>query len=111
MKTWTTDQLPDSDTTVLMRLDDPEAPVWPGFHDGDCWRYAEANAVEVRVLGWLDIDYAAGMLDILAVCYRDAVLAEAPSESALYRLLDHARRKIAHRAIQERNDALGKELI
>jgi len=60
---WITDRLPDSEMTVLMRLDDEEYPVWPGFHDGENWCNADASYVEVAVKGWMELEEAAAMLD------------------------------------------------
>ncbi len=34
-------ELPDSDTTVLLFNPDASEPVWPGYHDGKYWRYAD----------------------------------------------------------------------
>lgn len=58
-----TNQLPDSDITVLMRLDDDEYPVWPGFHDGEQWRVADGEQVTTNVTGWMHLGVAAGILD------------------------------------------------
>lgn len=49
------EQLPDSDTTVLLRIEDAESePVWPGFLDGDQWKLADGMPVE-KVLRWADM--------------------------------------------------------
>lgn len=61
LATWKTG-LPDSDLTVLMRLEDDEMPVWPGFHDGEQWRGADANPVHSKVLGWMELHEAAELL-------------------------------------------------
>jgi len=58
--------LPDSDTTVFARLNDEEWPITAAFHDGECWRAADAMELEVgdnRVLGWMHMDAAAAILD------------------------------------------------
>ena len=55
--------LPDTDTTVLMRLDDSEFPVWPGFYDGEEWCNADASPVGCEVIGWLHLEEAAACLD------------------------------------------------
>lgn len=55
--------LPDSETTVLMRVDDEAYPVWPGFHDGECWRNADATRADAKVLGWMPLERAAEILD------------------------------------------------
>lgn len=51
---WFTDgSLPDSDTTVLIATDDHE--VHEGFHDGETWRWANAEAVTMKVVAWADM--------------------------------------------------------
>lgn len=35
--------LPDADTLVLLALNDDD--VWPGFLDGDTWRYVDAMPI------------------------------------------------------------------
>lgn len=55
--------VPDAEMTVLMRLDDDEYPVWPGFYDGECWRSADAEPLTVAVLGWLELEQVAQILD------------------------------------------------
>lgn len=43
--------LPDSETLVLLQLADSE--VYPGYHDGNLWRYADAMPVSTHeVVGW-----------------------------------------------------------
>lgn len=59
---WITDQLPDSDMTVLMKLSDAEFPIWPGFHDGEEWRSADSSTVSGPVLGWMELEDAAELL-------------------------------------------------
>lgn len=63
MSAWITDTLPDADMTVLMRLAGNEDMIWPGFHDGETWRSADAQTVEGPVLGWMALDDAAVLLD------------------------------------------------
>lgn len=58
---WKTD-LPDSELTVLMKLDCEEYPIWPGFHDGEAWRSVDASLVNARVLGWMELYDAAKLL-------------------------------------------------
>jgi len=60
---WITDCLPDADQTVLVRCAGEEYPVWPGFHDGEAWRSADGTTLEGPVLGWLDLNAAAAILD------------------------------------------------
>lgn len=62
-KRWITDCLPDSEALVLMRLKDEECPVWPGFHDGEEWRSADASTVQGPVVGWMELEDAAKRLD------------------------------------------------
>lgn len=55
--------LPDSDITVLMRLNEVEE-IWPGFHDGEYWRYASGDRLMTsKVRGWMHLDEAARILD------------------------------------------------
>ena len=56
-------EMPDSEITVLMRLDDEEYPIWPGFWDGEKWRQADAGEVGCRVVGWMHLENAAMILD------------------------------------------------
>jgi hypothetical protein len=60
---WITDQLPDSEITVLVRCEGDEFPVWPCFHDGERWRLANGEALDEPVLGWLDLEDVAKILD------------------------------------------------
>ena len=60
---WVTDCLPDSDLTVLIRTNDDEFPVWPGFHDGEAWRSCTADEIQGIVLGWMTLEQAAEALD------------------------------------------------
>lgn len=43
-------ELPDSDTTVLVHLEDGE--VWTGFLDGTTWRFVSADTIDGEVLHW-----------------------------------------------------------
>lgn len=65
MNGWITNELPDSELTVLMRVTDDEYPVWPGFHDGEGWRYADATYVlpPQKVTGWVHLEDAAKAID------------------------------------------------
>jgi len=57
-------ELPDSDITVLMLLEDDEYPVWPGYHDGETWRKSDDDSpVECRVIGWVHLNEAAERID------------------------------------------------
>lgn len=39
------DQLPDSDTTVIICMPDAIEPIWLGYHDGEQWFIVEGTAV------------------------------------------------------------------
>ncbi len=54
---------PDSDITILLRLADPENPLWPGFHDGITYRFADATTCTAKIIGWLHLDEAADLVD------------------------------------------------
>lgn len=44
--------LPDDDTLVLLALNDDD--VWPGYRDGDTWRYVDAMPIRSeRVTHWM----------------------------------------------------------
>jgi len=60
---WITDTLPDDEITVLMRLNDLEYPVWPGFRENDQWNSSDGSTVEGPVLGWMHLEDAASILD------------------------------------------------
>ena len=47
------DKLPDADLTVLLALDDGE--VWPGYLDGDEWRYVTSDPLGSRAVAWMDL--------------------------------------------------------
>lgn len=49
--------------TVLIRFRGDEFPVWPGFHDGENWCSADASTLEGPVLGWMELEDAAAILD------------------------------------------------
>ena len=56
---WTAvaEQLPDDGILVLLALSDEE--VWPGFRDGDVWRYVDATPIEpVQVTDWMHLPAA-----------------------------------------------------
>lgn len=63
MSAWVTDHLPDSDQLVLIRCSGEELSIWPGFHDGEEWRSASAETLEGPVLGWMQLEDAAAVLD------------------------------------------------
>ena len=53
-KPWTPVEakLPDDSLLVLLALNDDD--VWPGYRDGDLWRYADAMPINVeRVTHWM----------------------------------------------------------
>lgn len=60
---WVTNTLPESDMTVLIRCSGDEYPVWPGFHDGEQWCSADGSTLEGPVLGWMELETAAEVLD------------------------------------------------
>jgi hypothetical protein len=44
-------RLPDDDTLVMLALNDDD--VWPGYRDGDIWRYVDAMPITAeRVTHW-----------------------------------------------------------
>ncbi len=47
--------LPDSEQSVLVHAPDADEPVWLGFHDGECWRWASAERIETEVTHWMTI--------------------------------------------------------
>lgn len=47
---WSLSGMPDSDETVLVQTKDDE--VFCGFHDGECWRCADAERVHLPVKAW-----------------------------------------------------------
>lgn len=51
--------LPDDDTLVLLALNDDD--VWPGYRDGDTWRYVDAMPITgERVTHWMHLPPAPG---------------------------------------------------
>lgn len=49
--------LPDDDTLVLLALNDDD--VWPGYRDGDTWRYVDAMPITgERVTHWMPMPAA-----------------------------------------------------
>jgi len=63
MPRWITDTFPDDEVTVLLRLDDAEYPVWPGFREDGQWRSADATTICGPVRGWMHLEDAANHLD------------------------------------------------
>jgi Lar family restriction alleviation protein len=55
--------MPDADIRVLIRQDDDEYPVVVGSYDGHEWHDTEGLVLPGRVMGWLDLDAAAAVLD------------------------------------------------
>lgn len=41
------DEMPDSDSTVLIFHKDEDEPVWLGYHDGETWRTVEGTRTAV----------------------------------------------------------------
>jgi hypothetical protein len=62
---WTApgEQMPDADTTVLIRVEGASEPVWPGYFDGGVWRYADGMPVRGRVIEWTDMPVGTGTPD------------------------------------------------
>jgi hypothetical protein len=51
--------LPDDDMLVLLALNGGD--VWPGFRDGDTWRYVDATPISAeRVTHWMAMPAAPG---------------------------------------------------
>jgi hypothetical protein len=48
--------MPDDDVLVLLAISDKE--VWPGFRDGDLWRYADAMVVTATVTHYMELPAA-----------------------------------------------------
>lgn len=55
--------LPDSETTVLVRLLSEEDPIIIGWHDGHQWRACDASPICGGVVGWAHLEDAALLLD------------------------------------------------
>lgn len=53
--TWITNgTLPDSETTVLVQS--ASGDIGEGFHDGECWRWANASKVgSAKIKAWADL--------------------------------------------------------
>jgi hypothetical protein len=63
---WITNQLPDDDILVLVRVESTELPICLGYHDAGRWFYSDSAghlAIEPRVLGWMHLEDAAKHLD------------------------------------------------
>jgi hypothetical protein len=73
---WITDSLPDSDVTVLLRVQDDEDPVCTGFHNGETWCSAEAGVMKHPVIGWMHLEDAVAVLDRHAMSSRSYFLQE-----------------------------------
>lgn len=46
-----TQQLPDSDTTVMTFEPDSAEPIWPGYHDGEHWKDVMGDG-RINVTHW-----------------------------------------------------------
>jgi hypothetical protein len=64
---------PDADIRVLIRVDSPDYPLAVGFTDGSVWHFDDGFSVAGTVLGWLDLDDAAALLDAASTVDRPAV--------------------------------------
>lgn len=49
------EEMPDSEATVLVATTGADDPVWLGFHDGECWRYVNAEMIPLRVTHWREL--------------------------------------------------------
>ena len=63
MTTWNTTEIPDADTTVLLRVKDDEYPLQIGYWDGTKYLTADTDWRIDRVTGWMHLDAAAQKLD------------------------------------------------
>ncbi len=54
---------PDEETTILLRLDDPEDIIRRGFFSYGEWYAVNGARIRVPILGWLHLDEAARLLD------------------------------------------------
>jgi hypothetical protein len=55
--TWWTpaEKLPDSDTTVMLEMEDAEGdPVWPGYLDDEEWKLADGMPAS-KVVRWAEM--------------------------------------------------------
>lgn len=53
------EQLPDSDTTVLIHCSQSDDPVWMGYHDGETWRAVDGMDLgDAFVDHWADLPEA-----------------------------------------------------
>ena len=59
--------LPDSDTLVIIRCESDETPVLEAYHDGNVWRESDHTTLFFPVVGWMNLETAAELLDSAAV--------------------------------------------
>lgn len=55
---WTecSDELPDSERTVITYAPDSNEPVWPGYHDGEQWVDINGQTIDdATVTHWMDL--------------------------------------------------------
>jgi len=60
---WITNQLPDDNITVLVRLDYGVMPIWPCFRVAGRWYSDDGLVVISDVTRWMHLDDAAALLD------------------------------------------------
>lgn len=60
------EQLPDSDTTVMVHAPKASEPVWLGYHDGDSWfsvdgsEYGNEEELIAEVVAWAEMPMGTG---------------------------------------------------
>jgi hypothetical protein len=59
---WQT-ELPDDETTVLLRLEDADWPIMLGWHEGGLWHQLDGGPILCEVIGWMHVHEAVQVLD------------------------------------------------